>query len=260
MTNNIRVTIWNEFKHERHNAAVKKIYPDGMHKTIESGLKAYPGLSTRTATLDEPEHGLTDSVLEQTDVLIWWGHIAHADVEDAVVKRVQKKVLEGMGLIVLHSGHYSKIFRALLGTNCSLKWREAAEKERIWNLAPSHPITEGFGEYFEIPHEEMYGERFDIPEPDKLIFVSWFEGGEVFRSGCCWERGHGRIFYFRPGHETYPTYHNKDVIKVIANAVRWARPTVMIKDVCPNAKPLEKLRPPPPEFGSAGVVQGEKDL
>jgi len=257
---NIRVTIWNEFKHERHNPAVKKIYPDGMHKTIERGLQAYPGMTFRSATLDEPEHGLTDAVLEQTDVLIWWGHIAHGDVNDAVVKRVQKKVLEGMGLIVLHSGHYSKIFRVLMGTNCSLKWREAAEKERIWNLAPSHPITEGLGEYFEIPHEEMYGERFDIPEPDKLIFVSWFEGGEVFRSGCCWERGHGRIFYFRPGHETYPTYHNKDVIKVIANAVRWAKPTVMIKDNCPNSPALEKLRPPPAEFGSAGVVQSESDL
>jgi trehalose utilization protein len=260
MTNNIRVTIWNEFHHERHNEAVKKIYPNGIHKTIELGLKTYPGLVMRSSTLDEPEHGLTDAVLEQTDVLIWWGHMAHAKVSDEVVKRVQKKVLEGMGLIVLHSGHFSKIFRALMGTNCSLKWREAAEKERIWNLAPSHPITEGLGEYFEIPHEEMYGERFDIPEPDKLIFVSWFEGGEVFRSGCCWERGHGRIFYFRPGHETYPTYHNKDVIKVIANAVRWAKPAVMIKDNCPNSPALEKLRPPPAEFGKAGVVQGEGDI
>ena len=190
MSEVVRVTIWNEFQHERHNEAVKKIYPDGMHKTIERGLKAYPGLTTRTATLDEPEHGLTESVLDQTDVLIWWGHIAHKDVKDAVVQRVQKKVLEGMGLIVLHSGHYSKIFKSLLGTNCSLKWREAAEKERLWNLEPAHPITEGIGQFIEIPHEEMYGERFDIPTPDKLIFVSWFQGGEVFRSGCCWERGH----------------------------------------------------------------------
>lgn len=255
MNQAIRVTIWNEYRHERHNEAVKKIYPEGMHKTIERGLKACPGLETRTATLDEPEHGLTDEVLAKTDVLIWWGHIAHGEVQDAVVQRVQKKALEGMGLVVLHSGHYSKIFRALLGTNCSLKWREAAEKERIWNLEPGHPIAEGIGEYIEIPHEEMYGERFDIPTPDKLIFVSWFEGGEVFRSGCCWERGHGRIFYFRPGHETYPTYHNVEVIRVIANAVRWAKPRRLIKDTCPNSPALEKLRPPPPEFGRAGVLQ-----
>lgn len=257
MSEVVRVTIWNEFQHERHNEAVKKIYPDGMHKTIERGLKAYPGLTTRTATLDEPEHGLSESVLDQTDVLIWWGHIAHKDVKDAVVQRVQKKVLEGMGLIVLHSGHYSKIFKSLLGTNCSLKWREAAEKERLWNLEPAHPITEGIGQFIEIPHEEMYGERFDIPTPDKLIFVSWFQGGEVFRSGCCWERGHGRIFYFRPGHETYPTYHNKEVIRVIANATRWAKPRAMIKDVCPNTEALEKLPPPPEGFGKAGVLQND---
>lgn len=257
MSDSIRVTIWNEFQHERHNEAVKRIYPDGMHKTIERGLKAYPGLATRTATLDEPEHGLTESVLDQTDVLIWWGHIAHKDVKDAVVQRVQKKVLEGMGLIVLHSGHYSKIFKSLMGTHCSLKWREAAEKERLWNLEPAHPITEGIGQFIEIPHEEMYGERFDIPTPDRLIFVSWFQGGEVFRSGCCWERGHGRIFYFRPGHETYPTYHNKEVIRVIANAARWARPRAMIKDVCPNTEALEKLPPPPEGFGKAGVLQND---
>lgn len=260
MTAHVRVTIWNEFEHEKDNDAVRKIYPDGIHKTIEKGLKLHSGIETRTATMDQPEHGLTDEVLSSTDVLVWWGHKAHGRVSDDIVKRVQKKVLEGMGLVVLHSGHFSKIFRALMGTNCSLKWREAAERERIWNLAPAHPITEGIGEYFEIAHEEMYGERFDIPEPDELIFVSWFQGGEVFRSGCCWTRGHGRIFYFRPGHETYPTYHNADVIRVIANAARWAKPRVMIKDECPNRPPLETLPPPPAGFGSAGVLQTEKDL
>lgn len=260
MNETIRVTIWNEFEHEKDNPAVKKIYPDGIHKTIAKGLKAYEGLNLRTATMDQPEHGLTEAVLKKTDVLIWWGHRAHGRVDDEIVRRVQKNVLEGMGLIVLHSGHYSKIFRALMGTNCSLKWREAAEKERIWVVEPSHPIAEGFGEYFEIPHEEMYGERFDIPPPDELIFVSWFQGGEVFRSGCTWTRGHGRIFYFRPGHETYPTYHNKDVIRVIANAARWAKPRVMIPDICPNRAALEPLAPPPKEFGTAGVVQTEKDL
>jgi trehalose utilization protein len=214
-----------------------------MHQVIAATLNSQADITARTATLEEPEHGLTESVLAETDVLIWWGHMAHDDVEDAVVDRVQRQVLEGMGLICLHSAHYSKIFRRLLGTNCSLKWRETGEKERLWNLEPGHPITEGIGEYFEIPVNEMYGERFDIPNPDKLIFVSWFEGGEVFRSGCCWERGHGRIFYFSPGHETFPVYYNKDVQRIIINAVRWAKPRVLIKDSCPRAEPLETITP-----------------
>jgi trehalose utilization protein len=169
-------------------------------------------------------------------------------------------VLEGMGLLVLHSAHYSKIFRALMGTNCSLKWREVHEKERIWNIEPGHPITQGIGEYIELPNTEMYGERFDIPAPDKLVFVSWYEGGEVFRSGCCFERGHGRIFYFSPGHETYPIYHNPQIIKVLSNAVRWASPRIMKQDKCPNVPALEKISAKHGDFGSAGVVQSKKDL
>jgi len=179
-------------------------------------------------------------------VLIWWGHMAHGEVADEIAARVQARVLEGMGLIALHSAHYAKVFKRLLGTTCSLKWREATDKERLWNLRPSHPITLGIGDYFEIPMEEMYGEPFGIPEPDELLFISWFTGGEVFRSGATWQRGNGRIFYFRPGHETYPTYHQKEVQTVIANAVRWAKPTVCIPDDCPNSPALEPL-PPDPE-------------
>lgn len=255
MNKPINVTVWNEFRHEKKNAAVKKIYPDGMHAVIAKSLSAHADLRVRTATLDEPEHGLTEQALAETDVLTWWGHVAHGEVSDTVVERVQRRVLEGMGLIVLHSGHYSKIFRRLMGTNCSLKWREMAEKERLWNIEPGHPITEGIGEYIELPNTEMYGERFDIPTPDKLIFISWFEGGEVFRSGCCWDRGHGRVFYFRPGHETYPIYHNPQIQKVLANAVRWAAPRVNIKDNCPNVKELEKLSPKNVDFGKTGVLQ-----
>jgi trehalose utilization protein len=251
-----QVTIWNEFRHEQNHDAVKKIYPDGMHRVIADGLNALGGFDIHTATLDEPEHGLSEDVLENTEVLIWWGHMAHDEVEDAIVERVHKRVLEGMGLIVLHSGHFSKIFRKTLGTNCSLRWREIAEKERLWNLEPSHPITEGIGDYIELPNTEMYGERFDIPTPDKLIFVSWFEGGEVFRSGCCWDRGHGRVFYFRPGHETYPVYYNEEVIRVIGNAARWARQRVRLTDVCPNIPdPIENVPPKDVDFGKAGKQQ-----
>jgi trehalose utilization protein len=218
--NGIRVTVWNEGRHEKINPDVQKIYPSGMHHAISEYLKAQ-GLAVQTATLDEPEHGLTEAALRQTDVLTWWGHLAHGEVDDHIVDRVYQRVLEGMGLVVLHSGHFSKIFKRLMGTSCDLKWREAGERERIWVVDPSHPIAEGLGEYIEIPHEEMYGEHFDIPAPDTLVFVSWFQGGEVFRSGCCYQRGRGKIFYFRPGHETYPTYHNSEVLRVIYNAVRW---------------------------------------
>ena len=237
----IRVTIWNEGRHEKSNATVRKIYPDGMHIVIAKALTASGGMTVRTATLDEPEHGLTEAVLRDTDVLTWWGHVAHGEVKDEIVQRVQKRVLEGMGLIVLHSGHFSKIFRVMMGTNCSLKWREAAEKERLWVIEPSHPIAQGLGEYVELPNTEMYGERFDIPTPDELVFVSWFEGGEVFRSGCCWRRGHGKVFYFRPGHETYPIYHNPQVQKILVNACRWAAPTIVQAHECPMAAPLEKI-------------------
>ena len=242
MSYRIRITVWNEFIHEQQDEQVRAVYPDGMHAVIKQFLSANLDMEARTATLEEPEHGLTNDVLNNTDVLIWWGHMAHDKVSDEIVTRVHKRVLEGMGLIVLHSGHFSKIFKAVLGTNCSLRWREAAEKERLWNIEPGHPITAGIGEYIELPHVEMYGERFDIPTPDKLIFISWFEGGEVFRSGCCWERGHGRIFYFRPGHETYPIYYDEHIQRVITNAVRWTKPRVLIEDKCPNVKPLETIK------------------
>jgi trehalose utilization protein len=217
----VRVTVWNEFRHERNLPEVKEIYPDGIHVALLGGLAPF-GFDISTATLDEPEHGLTEEVLNRTDVLIWWGHMAHDEVEDVIVERVHTRVLEGMGLIALHSSHYSKIFRKLMGTTCGLKWRETGEKERIWVVNPAHPIASGIGEYIELPQEEMYGEHFDIPEPDELVFVSWFQGGEVFRSGCTYHRGQGKIFYFRPGHETYPTYHNPQVLRVIANAVAWS--------------------------------------
>lgn len=221
----INVTIWNEHRHERESKEIAAIYPDGIHGAIAKGIEGRDGFTIRTATLDEPDHGLTQEVLDTTDVLIWWGHKAHPEVRDEIVDRVHARVLAGMGMVVLHSGHHSKIFKKLTGTTCNLRWREENDKERIWVVNPGHPITEGIAEYFEIDEEEMYGEFFDIPQPDVLVFVSWFTGGEVFRSGCCYYRGQGKVFYFRPGHETYPTYHHKDVLRVIGNGVQWAAPS-----------------------------------
>lgn len=243
MTTPINVTVWGEFRHEKMNPKVAAIYPQGMHEAIADFLRREAGLAVRTATLDEPEHGLTEAVVAGTDVLVWWGHMAHGEVRDEVVERVHRRVLEGMGLLALHSGHFAKIFKRLLGTGCALRWRESDDRERLWVVDPAHPIAAGLGDYFEIEAEEMYGEPFGIPPPDELVFISWFTGGEVFRSGATWRRGNGRVFYFRPGHETYPTYHHPQVQRVIANAVRWARPTVR-RDMteCTNPAPVEGRR------------------
>ncbi|MGC8863288.1 MAG: ThuA domain-containing protein [Armatimonadota bacterium] len=244
MCQTVRVTVWNEFRHETRPGKPQEVYPKGMHTVIADYLKQQTGMQVRTATLDEPEHGLTEEVLASTDTLIWWGHTAHGEVRDDIVDRVHSAVLNGMGLVVLHSGHLSKIFCRLMGTSCQLKWREMAEKERIWVIDPAHPIAEGIPEYFEIPHEEMYGERFDIPQPDELVLVSWFAGGEVFRSGCCFHRGRGKIFYFRPGHESYPTYYQEEVLKVIANGVRWAAPlATTVHTFGHKPQPLENIAP-----------------
>ena len=237
----IKVTVWNENRHEKQNPVVRDIYPEGIHGAIAEFLKEEE-VEVRTATLDEPEHGLTDEVINSTDVLIWWGHLAHDEVDDEIVDKLKNRVLEGMGLIVLHSGHFSKIFKTLMGTRCDLKWREADEKERLWVIDPSHPIVEGIGEYIELEKEEMYGEHFDIPAPDQLILMSWFEGGEVFRSGCTYQRGNGKLFYFRPGHETYPTYYNWEIQRVIKNAVQWAKPVSRSVPVYGNAEPIEVIK------------------
>lgn len=241
----LRVLVWGENVHERQDAAVRAVYPDGMHETIARGIREHlPAADVQTTTLQEPEHGLTAERLARTDVLTWWGHRAHKDVDDAVVARVQARVLEGMGLIVLHSAHYSKIFQRLMGTSCTLTWREAGERERLWVCNPGHPIARGIDRCFELPHEEMYGEPFDIPPPEEQVFISWFQGGEVFRSGCCWRRGNGKIFYFRPGHETHPTYHDATVRRVIANAVAWAAPQGHWPAKNENAKqPRERIGP-----------------
>ena len=227
----VHVTVWGEYLHERQNDAVRQIYPQGMHTTIAESIAAHLGKEAivRTATLDQPEHGLADAVLGTTDVLTWWGHLAHHQVEDSVVEKVQQRVLAGMGLIVLHSGHDSKLFRRLMGTTCALRWREADDREVVWTVNPSHPIVAGIPAVFIIPHHEMYGEYFDIPQPDDLLFISSFSGGEVFRSGCCFRRGLGRIFYFSPGHELYPIYHQPEIQQILANAVRWAYPTQPIR-------------------------------
>jgi len=218
----IRLTVWNEFRHEQDDERVRRIYPQGMHHLIAGAVCRDGGVEARLAALDEPHHGLTDEVLAGTDVLVWWGHLHHHEVSDEIVEKVVRRVWDGMGFIALHSSHYCKPFRRLMGTDCGLLWREDGRQETLWVVDPNHPIAGGIDRKIVLPQTEMYGEWFQIPPPDELVFISWHEGGEVFRSGCTWKRGRGRVFYFSPGHETLPIYHHPLIQTVIRNAVIWA--------------------------------------
>lgn len=236
----IRVTVWNEYLHEINQPEVAAIYPDGIHGCIKAFLEANSEITVKTATLVMENHGLTEKILNETDVLIWWGHMAHDEVSDETAQLVQKHVLAGMGLVALHSAHHSKPMKLLMGTTLNLKWRHG-DRERVWCINPSHPIAKGVPEQFILEKEEMYGEPFDIPEPDEIVFMGWFAGGEVFRSGVTFRRGNGRIFYFQPGHEEYPIYHDKNVQRVIENAVFWTcGNSVREEFTCENPEPLEK--------------------
>jgi trehalose utilization protein len=229
MTAPLRITIWNEGVHEVIQPEMLEYYPNGIHGALRDGLaENLPADSViSTAQLTDPEHGLSQEKLDATDVLLWWGHIAHDRVDGAVVERVHQRVMGGMGLVVLHSGHFSKIFIRLMGTTCSLAWRsdEGGERELVWNVNPSHPITAGIESPVVIDRQEMYGEYFDIPTPDDLVFISSFAGGEVFRSGVTFSRGKGRIFYFSPGDQDFPVYNHGTIRRILSNAVEWARPT-----------------------------------
>lgn len=219
----ITVTVWNEYIAERESETVRAIYPNGIHGCIGGFLSEQADVEARSATLDMPEQGLSEALLEQTDVLIWWGHRAHDRVSDKTVERVRRQVLRGMGLIALHSAHHSKIMKSLLGTTLNLHWKHG-EQERLFCVNPSHPIAAGIREPIFLEREEMYGEFFDIPKPDDEIFLGWFSGGNVFRSGVTFTRGFGKIFYFQPGHEEYPTYYDPRIRRILLNAVRWAAP------------------------------------
>ena len=221
----LKVLVWGENRHEQVEKHVAERYPNGMHGAIADGIRQHlgEGARVRTAVFDDPEHGLTEEVLADTDVLTWWGHAAHGEVDDAVVDRVHRHVLAGMGPVVLHSGHWSKIFGKLMGTSCTLRWRSEHDRELVWTIDPTHPIAQGVPNPIIIEQQEMYGEFFDIPVPDELVFISGFTGGEVFRSGCTFRRGYGKIFYFSPGDQDFPVYFHQDVRRVIANAVQWAR-------------------------------------
>ncbi len=204
-----------------NSQVIQNIYPGGIHRAIASSFDSADDIIVTTVTMDMPEYGLSDDLLANTDVLIWWAHKAHNQLPDRIAEKICNCVLKGMGFIALHSAHLSKPFRFLLGTSCTLKWR-MNDFCRIWNTCPSHPIAKNIPEMFELPKEEMFGEFFDIPKPDDVVFTSWFRGGEIFRGGCTWTRGYGKIFYFHPGHETNNSLLNPYVKQIIINSVYWA--------------------------------------
>jgi trehalose utilization protein len=218
------VTVFCEDTRQPQQEAYERVYPQGIGVAIAQALRNR-GLGVSNVYQSEPEHGLSQAVLEQTDVLIYWSHKSWRDVSPEAIQRTHEHVLAGMGFIALHSALVAPIFRRLMGTTATMRWRNVGERERLWVIDRTHPIVQGIGDSIELEAEEMYSEDFDIPTPDDLVFISWFEGGEVFRSGCCWKRGRGRVFYFRPGHETAPTFHHEKVQRVLYNAVLWAAPT-----------------------------------
>ncbi|MBQ7671081.1 MAG: ThuA domain-containing protein [Clostridia bacterium] len=219
----INVTIWNEYRHEKTDEKVRSLYPEGIHNFLKSVLDC-DELSITAVALDDPDQGLPDEVLNNTDVLIWWAHMCHHEVSDELAERVKERVFAGMGLILLHSAHYSKVIQKVVGMTGHLTWGDEV-KEVVWNINPTHPIAAGIPTHFILPKEEIYGEPFQIPEPDELVFIGWYETGHVFRSGCTWRRGYGKVFYFQPGHESVPTYHDPVVQRIIKNAIMWAAPS-----------------------------------
>ena len=241
----INVLVYNEFRHEKDpNCRASAIYPEGIHTAIAGFLGKEEDISVTTVTLENIREGITRETLRKTDVIVWWGHMAHGDVPDEIAEMVYEEVLNGMGALFLHSAHKSKPFMKLMGTSCSLIWRESDDMERVWVSAPYHPVAQGIDKYFELPGEETYGEPFGIPTPEETVFIGWFTGGEVFRSGCSWQRGNGRVFYFQPGHETYPTYYDANVQKIVKNAVRWVAPTYRVDNCmdCPNPPKAHEWR------------------
>ncbi len=237
----IRVTVWNEYRHERnHDLVAYQNYPNGIHGRIAEILGECDDLEIRTAVLDDPDHGIPDEVLDNTDVLVWWGHMYHGEVSDERVKAVQQRVYMGMGFIACHSAHHSKPFKAIVGTTGNLSWGDDVH-EVVWNLKPSHPIAAGIPDHFDLGTEELYAERFDIPNPDDLIFGSWYETGHIFRSGVTFTRGAGKIFYFQPGHENCRSFYNPYVMRILQNAVHWAAPNDFgyeIEDSAPRIYPI----------------------
>ncbi|MFN0078908.1 MAG: ThuA domain-containing protein [Prosthecobacter sp.] len=270
----IRLLVWDEQQPQQKPAYGEKF----LGETIAAHLEKLPGLSVKSARLDDAEQGLSDAALDATDVLIFWCHRRVKDQDDARMEAVVKRVMEGkIGFIGLHSAHWAKPFVRLMqerskadamkqvpeSERASVKWEFVNDQPyykgigraaritpfveksegNVWRLTfpqcvfpvyrndgapghlttllPQHPIAAGLPAQWDLPQTEMYGEPFHVPAPDEVVFEEKWDKGEHFRSGCVWQVGKGRVFYFRPGHETYPIYKQAEPLRVVENAVRW---------------------------------------
>jgi len=214
----VKALVWSEFTEP------KDVYPKGIHGDIAEYLNASGNVEAKVVQLSDPDQGVSQAMLDWADVLLWWGHQKHRDVTDETVQRIVKSVKEGgMGYFAMHSAHYSRGLIAILGTPCGLGSVGDGGAESISVVMPDHPIAKGVSD-FVVPRTEYFGEPFGVPEPEAVVFKSTFEKGDNiwFRSGCCWTVGKGRVFYFRPGHETYPIMRQPEVQKVIYNATLWS--------------------------------------
>ncbi len=270
----LKVVVWDE-----RQPAQKQAYENFLGNRIADHLKTLPGLSVQSVALDDPAQGLSDEILGDCHVLIWWGHVRQAEVAPEVGIRIVDRIKQGkLALIALHSAHWSTPFieamnersrqdlarlgppsastleipppkrNTVPGDNdrltpyvqtrkfpdgkvardlhlpicCFPAYRNDGKPSYLRVLKPEHPIVQGVpASGFTIPHEEMYNEPFHVPEPDEVILEERWETGEWFRGGMLWTLGKGKVFYFRPGHETYPTYQQEYPLMIVANAVNW---------------------------------------
>jgi trehalose utilization protein len=218
-----RIVVWSE------GSAPKDVYPNDINAAVAEGLKSLRGWDVAAASLKDPDQGFPGDTLAKTDVLIWWGHVHHGAVKDALIEQIVGRVKnDGMGFIALHSSHYSKALRKLLGTDCGFAAYVAdGSGLDVTVKAKDHPIARGI-DNFSLAHTERYSEPFQIPEPETVVFDGVYKrpdgSTEASRQGLVWTVGKGKVFYFQPGHETYPHFFDKNVRKILRNAVRWVAP------------------------------------
>lgn len=221
------VVVWSE------GTAPKEIYPNDINGAIAEGLKASPLMKdwdVVIAGIDDPDQRISDELLKKTDVLIWWGHKKHGDVKDALVDKIEKRVKEeGMGFIALHSAHFAKPNKRIMGTPCTFAAYVCDNKENVVSVAmPNHPICKGVAKTFTVANDERYSDPYAVPTPDAvpLTAIQVRNDGtkEEAKMGFCWTVGKARMFYLQMGHETNPIYFDPEIRKVMANAVLWAAP------------------------------------
>ena len=268
----VRVVVWDE-----QQPAQKEVYTNFLGNQIASYLRTLPDLSVTSVNLNDPDQGLSDAIITNCDVLVWWSHVKNKQVSTNKAAEIVGRIQQGkLSLITLHSALTSWPFIQAMNertredalrtvptgtpmefitpaaykdpkpgdpitpriemTNapdgsalarvylpiCEItEWHEAGLPSHVTTLLPEHPIARGIALHFDISKTETYVEPFHVPKPDAVIFQEKWDGYPEFRSGMLWSVGRGRVFYFRPGHETFPVYLEPIPLRIIGNAVEW---------------------------------------